>query len=120
VAINVIDVYSSVVPIWIRKAANAINQLARFSNGERSAVAVTTTYTLEENDTFLAVDAGAITITIPAVTDVRRVTIKDTGGNAGTSTITLSGTIDGVAGPTITTNYGVVNLISNGTAWFTY
>tara|TARA_R110000803_G_scaffold49672_2_gene103342 strand:+ start:7980 stop:8345 length:366 start_codon:yes stop_codon:yes gene_type:complete len=121
VAINVVNTSSSNLNQWRRDLANKFNQLVTWNNGVRSATAVTTNYTLKTNDTFLAIDGGVIAITLAGVKDPgRRVTVKDTGGNAGTTTITIMGTVDGASNPTITTNYGVVNLISNGTSWFTY
>ena len=120
-AINVLAKYSSNLDEWRRNVADKLNRLITYNNGVKSATAVTTSYTLGRNDTFLAVDAGVITITLADVDDVgRRVIIKDTGGNAGTSTITVAGTIDGVTNATITTNYGSLTLISDGVAWFSY
>jgi hypothetical protein len=49
--------------------------------------------------------------------------IKDEAGNAATHTITItpqSGTIDGAASKTITSNYGVVRLYDDGTNYFTF
>lgn len=67
----------------------------------------------------------AVTITLPSPTTGRRVTVKDVGGNAASHNVTVaraggSGNIDGVAADkVISTNYGSVNLISNGIDWFT-
>ena len=120
-AIDVVDKQASNMPRWVRKIALALNSLITYNNGVRSATAVTTSYTIERNDTFIAVDAGVVSITLAGEKDPgRRVIIKDTGGNAGTTTITVVGSVDGSANPTITTNFGSIRLISDGTAWFTY
>ena len=54
----------------------------------------------------------------------RIVIIKDVGGSANTNNITIategSETIDGSASSTISSNYGVVRLFSDGTNWFTF
>lgn len=50
--------------------------------------------------------------------------VKDEAGTAGTNTITVSvsggATIDGSSTKTITTNYGVLRVYTNGTAYFTW
>lgn len=120
-AIEVIETSSSKPASWIRRAAVRLNQLIRYSNGERSVKNVSTNYTLEDNDTFLAIDTGGITVTLAGVLDVgRRVIIKDVAGVATASPITVSGTIDGAASASISVNYGNLNLISDGVAWFTF
>jgi len=86
---------------------------------------VTDDYTLTEFDQVVGVDTSskAITITLPSVPKSGKIyTIKDVGGNATTNPITItpaSGTIDGVASLTINTNYGKVNLITDGMNWYT-
>ena len=48
--------------------------------------------------------------------------VKDEAGAAGSHTITItpaSGTIDGAASKTITTNYGSLKVYSNGSNYFT-
>lgn len=47
-------------------------------------------------------------------------TIKDETGNAGTSAITITGTLDGVTNKSINTAYGSLRIYSSGGAWFTY
>ena len=64
---------------------------------------------------------GAVSVTLPDPTlvpvgDV--LTVKDESGDAGANNITLVGTVDGAVDPTISANYGVSNVYSNGTAWF--
>lgn len=60
---------------------------------------------------------GAINATLPTATANTFVIIKDT-GSASTNAITLIGTVDGQVNPTITSDYGSVTLVANGTAWF--
>jgi hypothetical protein len=117
VAINNIPTSSSTIGPWIRLAANAINQLIRYSNGVYSVETVTTTYTLQDNVTIINA-TGAITITLDGEYAGRRLTVKDIAGTAAASNITVSGTIDGSASKVINTNYGVLNLYSDGTQWY--
>lgn len=86
--------------------------------------AVTTSgTTLNTTDRHVMVDTSsiAITVTLPAVATGRRITIKDKSGAAGTRNITINrgGTslIDGATSKTINTNYGVLDLVSDGTNW---
>ncbi len=50
--------------------------------------------------------------------------VKDESGAAGTNNITVDGeggeTIDGVASVTISSNYGVLKVYSDGTNWFSF
>ena len=90
--------------------------------------AKTADYTTTSDDVIVGVDTsgGAVTITLASatVTAGRIVIIKDVGGSAGTNNITIategSETIDGAASSTISSNYGVVRLFSDGTNWFTF
>ena len=81
--------------------------------------------TLDATDCIVLVDTSAVThaVTLPAVADGRIITIKDVANNAGTRNITVNrgGTslIDGATSKTINTNYGSLQLVSNGTNWFT-
>ncbi len=54
----------------------------------------------------------------------RIVIVKDESGGAGTNNITVDGeggeTIDGASSVTISANYGVLRVYSNGTNWFTF
>lgn len=94
--------------------------------GRRAGVRTLTTSptTLAATDEVVLVDTSAVThtITLPAVAAGRRITIKDSGNNAATRNITVNrgGTslIDGATSQTINTNYGRLDLVSNGTNWF--
>ncbi len=79
------------------------------------------TFTATSNSTHLVdTSGGAASITLPAVSLSRFVHIKDK-GNAEANNITItpaSGTIDGSASLVISSNYGSVMLVSDGTNWF--
>jgi hypothetical protein len=66
--------------------------------------------------------AGACAITLPTPTAGRKLSIKDSSGSAGTNNITISHHssehIDGSNTFIINTNYGGIDLISDGTNWF--
>ena len=79
-------------------------------------------------DTIVGVDSsgGAVTVRLSS-SDAqagRVVIVKDEGGKAGTNNITITTeggeTIDGGASVTISSNYGVVRLYSDGSNWFTF
>jgi len=84
-------------------------------------------YTTVAGDSIIGVPyttTSAVTITLGSATvkDGVIISIKDEGGNAGTNNITINTegteTIDGAASKIINTNYGGVNLYSDGTNWF--
>ncbi|MHA1749533.1 MAG: hypothetical protein ACTSYF_12910 [Promethearchaeota archaeon] len=70
--------------------------------------------------------SAARTITLASADCVagRIIIIKDESGGAGTNNITVATqgteTIDGAATQTISTNYGVLRLYSDGNSWFTF
>ena len=83
-------------------------------------------YTVLAADTVLLLDTsgGAVEVDLPAVASSsgRVLTIKDEAGSAGTNAITIdpngTETIDGSAtSATITTNFGVMELVCDGTQW---
>jgi len=66
---------------------------------------------------------GAFTVTMPAVHAAGdTILVKDSGGASQTNAITLAtadaDTIDGAASDSLQSNYGAVELISDGTNWF--
>jgi hypothetical protein len=89
--------------------------------------AVNTTYGCVDSDNVVLTDStsAAFTVTLPNARHGYLLTIKDSTGQATAHNITLNtlagATIDGGASGTvkITTNYGLVRLISDGTNWFT-
>ena len=92
---------------------------------ERTATAVATSSAAE---TIIGVtDTSAprtITLDTDDVIDGRIIIINDESGAAGTNNITIATeateTIDGSATQTISTNYGVLRVYSDGTNWFTF
>lgn len=88
---------------------------------------------IDDNDTpyspatgvnLIGVDTTTAVVTVvlpdPATVEVGApIVIKDEGGNAGANAITVQGTVDGSADPTISTNYDKLEVYSNGTAWMT-
>jgi hypothetical protein len=118
VAINLVSVNSSRPIEWIRQAAGRINQALTWINQKNSRTNVSGTYTVQDEDFYLGLQSGAFTVTLSGAIEGRQLVIKDEAGDAGTNTKTISGTVDG-GSTTITTNYGSLHLISDGTNWFT-
>jgi hypothetical protein len=88
---------------------------------------VTASYTVLTTDRTICYTAlaAARTVTLPAASSMtgKRITVKDEAGAAATNNITVSvasaGTIDGASSKVINTNFGLLNVYSNGTQWFT-
>lgn len=84
---------------------------------------VTPSYTIVDSDDVISVTAitAAFSVDLPASpTTGDTYTIKDSGGNAGTFTITVDAglnTIDGVATFPLNVNYQSLDVIYNGTEW---
>jgi hypothetical protein len=95
----------------------------------KTGVTVTgpTTYNVSTTETRLDCTStgGAISIVLPAANGAgqpnRSLPIVDVAGSAGTNNITVTvtggGTINGASSYVLNTNYGVVTVLSNGTAW---
>lgn len=89
-------------------------------------IAVQADYTLTDTDYYIGVTdtAAPRTVTLPTASgrDGRVYIIKDESGGAGTRPITVKAesgeTIDGAKTMTISTNYGVLRVISSGKNWF--
>lgn len=83
----------------------------------------TANYTVIETDEYILVDAtaGAVTITLPAITTLPQSvkTIKKTDSSANAVTVATTGgdTIDGAATLTIANQYDAAKLLPNGTEW---
>lgn len=98
------------------------------ANSSTRIIAVVTdaTYSLTGVEQVVLVNrtvAGATTVSLPASTNEgRKITIKDSKGDAATNNITINvtggGTIDSTTSYTINANYGSVTVIWSGTAWF--
>lgn len=91
-------------------------------NDPQAVVAVTTsTHTAAANTVVLCAYAGALAITLPTPVANSQLIIKDVTGAAESNTITItpsSGNIDGNGSQTITSNYGSVALVADGTNWW--
>lgn len=86
-------------------------------------VTTTANYTLlGSDDIVLCGQSSPITITLPNPSGMtgRTVTIKDKGAalNNNITVSPASGTIDGAASKIINANYGLMNLVTDGTNWF--
>lgn len=87
-----------------------------------TVVNVAADVTLTSNTIVLVDTTAARALIIPAgQASGSEIIVKDASGSAETNTITLtpaSGTIDGAASQTITSNYGSVNLVTDGVSWY--
>ena len=96
-----------------------------FYDNDRVVTVTSTPHTALVGQDHILVDlASPFAVTIPAVLNYygNKITVKDGGGHAGGSTITITTTaanIDGAATATITSAYGKVTIVSDGTNWFT-
>ena len=86
----------------------------------------TTPYTVTAGDDEVLIDLdtpGAVAITLGAIADhdTKKVTIKDTKGDAGTNNITITPdgveTIDGAATLVLSVNYAAATLVGAGSEW---
>ena len=82
-------------------------------------------YTVAAQDEFVPCNTvgGAFTITLPASSDGRLITVKDGAGYAtGSHTITVDGNgaekIDGSATQVINNGWGSLTMVGSGSAWF--
>lgn len=116
-SINLLSTSTSRPMHWIRQAAGRLNQAISYINHQTTRTSVDANYTLQDSDTYLALQGG-YTVTLSGPEKARKLIIKDEAGSAGTSPITVIGTIDGTANYTINTNYGSLTLISDGGNWF--
>lgn len=110
---------------------NAVNYILSMPNRNIVSTAnqeieqvATTTDTISTNTSLLSftgTSGGTLTLPSASAYSKKVLRIKDFGGNAGTNNITIqragSDLIDGATSITISTNYGVRALYSNGTSW---
>lgn len=105
------------------------NKIQIFNKNTGSMVNRTNTissnYTTSGEDTVFAdVSGGSLTVTLSSNDTVagKQIKVKDSAGNAGTNTITIntegSENIDGSSSSSISSNYGVVHLESDGSNWY--
>lgn len=81
---------------------------------------ITTNTTLDENYQAVFVDAtsGAISVTLPNAATAKGKAYHIKKIDSSNNTVTIIGTIDGVANRVINTQYMNIYLRSNGTAWY--
>lgn len=98
---------------WLRSVYSFLE--SRFN-----AVTVTTTYSVQATDYFIAADAsgGAFDITLPDVSVSRGREIIILRVNGGGNRPTIIGTVNGVVNPQLTNQYDHERLFCNGLAWY--
>lgn len=84
----------------------------------RAVISVSAAYSVQYEDSVILADAtgGAFTVTLPPVTEtLKPITIvrMNGGGNA----VTIGGTVNGAANPTLASQYAKKTVISNGTVY---
>lgn len=105
-------------------SSTAVHQMnGGVRNTERTITANLTIDTTTTDYTILCNQSGAISVTLPAATDGRRLIIKDISGTAATNNITItragSEKIEGLSvNYILQVDWGSKHLISNGTDWF--
>lgn len=101
--------------------ADRVEMTNKFAQAGASTVSTrTAAYTAVARDLILASAAtAAFTVTLPAVTAGRWVTVKKTDSTANAVTVSpASGTIDGASTHVIATQYASRDFVSDGTNWF--
>ncbi len=102
-------------------AASGINLTAlkgiNVTHAVVTKVAADSPYTVLSSDETILVNAvaGAVTITLPAATSGRTLAIKKTDASA--NAVTLAGTVDGAASPTLTAQWQSRILQADGSNW---
>lgn len=77
--------------------------------------------TIKDNVALIDTSGMSVVVFLPSPSPGRLATIKDTTGNASTNNIVINSgaaNIDGVSGATISTDFGVMRFISDGSNWF--
>ena len=88
-------------------------------NNIYSYTAVTGTVTLTTGSSYVIMVTAPATVTLPnPAQDGQVFKIKDVAGTALTTNISIVGTIDGAANALINTNYGALELMYTGGAWY--
>ena len=95
----------------------------------KSRLSITADRSITPDDHFLGVNTsgGAVTLTLPAQSDVAEgkiYIIKDEGGNAATNNIIIntadSAKIDSLNAVSLVSNYGAISIYCNGSQWHIY
>lgn len=97
---------------WLRSVYSFLE--SRFKD-----VTVTTTYAVKATDYFISADAtgGAFTVTLPDVTASRGRELIIKRMNGGSNAVTIGGTVDGAANPTLASQYAHIRLFCDGSLW---
>ena len=84
--------------------------------------AKSTAFKADVRFTYLINTGTAVTVTLPSAVTNAAIVFKDSTGTAATNNVTInradSATIDGATSQAISSNYGSMKLISDGTNWF--
>jgi len=92
-------------------------------------LSITSNYSITSADHFVGVNTsgGAVTLTLPATSDVAEgkiYIIKDEGGNAATNNIIIntadSAKIDNLNAVSLVSNYGAISIYYNASDWHIY
>jgi hypothetical protein len=100
-------------------ASTAAAALTALSGTPISATRTVTTTTVTANAWDVlecSAASNAITVTPPTNTAGTRFTVKKTDATA--NAVTISGTVDGAASPTLTAQYESVEVVGDGTSWY--
>ena len=108
-------------------AVNSVNNSVNNVFKNQPVSLQTTSYTAAPNDVIIGYTAlsAAVTVTLPTAAAANKgkfYVIKDEAGAAATNNITIqpsSGNIDGVSSIAISSNFGSVQVYTDGNAWFT-
>ena len=114
---------ATVLPRWVRQAAEALNAL--IDRNKLRVGDVAASYTFDTETMIRVTDTAAPrTIALPDKALVGVIyRVVDASGGAGTNNITVSAQgsqmVDGAVSVTISSNYGGVSLIFDGANWWT-
>lgn len=87
----------------------------------KTTTVTTATHSASANTIVLCNRAGTVAVTLPSPAKDTQVVVKDISGAAESNTITVSstsGNVDGSASQTITSNYGSLAFVGDGTNWW--
>jgi hypothetical protein len=99
----------------------AIDEVLSLAGGLTVTTVTTATHSALVNTIVLCNRAGTVAVTLPTPTANRQIVVKDISGAAETNTITVnssSGNVDGSASQTITSNYGSLTFVGDGSNWW--
>ena len=116
---NIFEQFNVGGPLFARNDAYFEGKFISKASVMFAYVEKSVTYTITESDFLINATTGTFTITLPTAVGIAgRVYIVK---NSGTGTITVDGnsdeTIDGVANVSLSTQWDIVRLMSNGANW---